>query len=53
MEKLVWHIFKYCEVYMLGSAFAIAAVLLGLLFYELKKHPHLVLELKDEEPTKE
>lgn len=53
MEKLLFHFFRYCEVYMFGSAIMISLFLFLLLFYELKKYPHLTLEIHNEEEPKD
>ncbi len=53
MENLLLHFYKYCEVYMFGAAFGIAATLFACFFYELKKYPNLVLEIKNETDQKE
>lgn len=54
MTNLIYHFYKYGEVYMFGAAFCITSIMYGLLFYELKKHPNLVLEIRndDEEEKK-
>lgn len=54
MEKLLLHFFRYCEVYMFLSSIGISFLLYVLFFYELKKYPNLVFEIKnEEEPTKD
>ncbi len=54
MQTLIFHLFHYAEVYFFILSFCVAALLFALGFYQLKKYPHLALEIRTEkEETKE
>lgn len=53
MENLIYHFFKYSEVYMFIAALGITVTLYACLFYEFKKYPNLVLEIKNDTDEKE